>query len=260
LRRASEEVGAGSAESLPGAPWSATWTVEAVIETLEPLASDERQARIQSVLEQRLASVTVLLDAPHDPHNGSAVMRSCDAFGIPTVHVVPREEAFLIARRITKGTERWLEVHNHASAEAAAEYLQRQGFELVATHPQGELTPPDLAHIPRLALLLGNEHEGICASLQRAASRAVRIPMRGFVESLNVSVAAAVLLAAATQGRPGDLPLSEKRRLYARALFRSVPRAGEILAARAPLAAEPRRGAPREGAAEAPAPPAKSEG
>jgi tRNA (guanosine-2'-O-)-methyltransferase len=232
LRRASEEVGAGSAESLPGEPWSGAWTVDAVIETLEPLASDERQARIQSVLEQRLGSVTVLLDAPHDPHNGSAVMRTCDAFGIPTVHVVPREEAFLIARRITKGTERWLEVHPHASPEAAAQHLKRQGFELVATHPQGELTPPDLAHIPRLALLLGNEHEGICATLQREASRAVRIPMRGFVESLNVSVAAAVLLAAATQGRPGDLPVPEKRRLYARALFRSVPRAGEILAAR----------------------------
>ena len=232
MRRASEEVGAGSAESLPGEPWSEAWTVDAVIETLEPLASDERQARIQSVLDARLGSVTVLLDAPHDPHNGSAVMRTCDAFGIPTVHVVPREEAFLIARRITKGTERWLEVHNHATPEAAAHYLQEHGFELVATHPQGELTPPDLAHIPRLALVLGNEHQGICATLQRAASRAVRIPMRGFVESLNVSVATAVLLAAATQGRPGDLPLAEKRRLYARALFRSVPRAGEILAAR----------------------------
>ena len=249
MRRASEEVGAEFAESLPGEPWNAAWTVEAVIETLEPLASDERQARIQAVLDERLGSVTVLLDAPHDPHNGSAVMRSCDAFGIPTVHVVPREEAFLIARRITKGTERWLEVHHHASPEAAAEHLQRQGFELVATHPQGELTPPDLAHIPRLALLLGNEHEGICAALQQAAKRAVRIPMRGFVESLNVSVAAAVLLAAATQGRPGDLPLSEKRRLYARALFRSVPRAQEILAARTPR--------PKH---EAPAALAKSEG
>ncbi len=239
MRRASEEVGGEFAESLPGEPWNAAWTVEAVIETLEPLASDERQARLQSVIDQRLGSVTVLLDAPHDPHNGSAVMRTCDAFGIPTVHVLPRVEAFMIARRITKGTERWLEVHNHESAEAAAHYLEAHGFELIATHPKGELTPPDLAHIPRMALLLGNEHEGICAELAAHAKRAVRIPMRGFVESLNVSVAAAVLLAAATQGRPGDLPLSEKRRLYARALFRSVPRAQEILAARTPSRANP---------------------
>ena len=239
MRRASEEVGADFAESLPGEPWSSEWTVDAVIETLEPLASEERQARILGVLGQRLGSVTVLLDATHDPHNGSAVMRTCDAFGIPTVHVVPSEEAFLIARRITKGTERWLEVHHHASAEAAAAYLQEQGFELIATHPQGELTPPDLALIPRLALVLGNEHQGICATLQQAARRAVRIPMRGFVESLNVSVASAVLLAAATHGRPGDLAHAEKRRLYARALFRSVARAAEILAARAAARAAP---------------------
>ena len=231
MRRASEEVGADSAESLPGEPWNEAWTVDGVIETLEPLAGAARKARIEAVLAERLASVTVLLDAPHDPHNGSAVMRSCDAFGVPTVHVVPREEAFLIARRITKGTERWLEVHHHRTPEAAAGYLQAQGFELVATHPQGELTPPDLARIPKLALLLGNEHEGICETLRNASKRAVRIPMRGFVESLNVSVAAAVLLAAATAGRPGDLPPDERRRLYARALFRSVPRAGEILAA-----------------------------
>lgn len=234
MRRASEEVGAELAESLPGEPWPAVWTAEAVIETLGPLASDERQARIQSVIDQRLGSVTVLLDAPHDPHNGSAVMRSCDAFGVPTVHVVARVESFMIARRITKGTERWLEVHDHKSPQAAARHLLERGFELVATHPEGQLTPTDLAHVPRLALLLGNEHTGICPELLGYAKRAVRIPMRGFVESLNVSVAAAVLLSAATQGRRGDLPGVEKRRLYARALYRSVPRAAEILAARAP--------------------------
>lgn len=236
MRRASEEVGAELAESLPGEPWSAAWTPDAVIETLEPLATDERRARIQSVLDQRLESVTVLLDAPHDPHNGSAVMRSCDAFGVPTVHVVARVEKFMIARRITKGTERWLEVHDHKTPEGAARHLLARGYELVATHPEGELTPPDLAHIPRLALMLGNEHEGICEPLMRHAKRSVRIPMRGFVESLNMSVAASVLLSAATQGRQGDLPLAEKRRLYARALFRSVPRAGEILVASSPQA------------------------
>ncbi len=231
MRRASEEVGAELAESLPGEPWSPAWTVEAVIETLEPLASEARKARIQAVMAERLASVTVLLDATHDPHNGSAVMRSCDAFGVPTVHVLPREEKFLIARRITKGTERWLEVHHHASAEHAVAHLKARGFELVATHPQGELLPTDLAHMPKLALMLGNEHEGLSPELARAATRTVRIPMRGFVESLNVSVAAAILLAAATQGRPGDLSPEERNRLYARALFRTVPRAHDVLAA-----------------------------
>ena len=201
MRRASEEVGAEFAESLPGEPWNAAWTADKVIETLGPLASDERQARIQSVIEQRLESVTVLLDAPHDPHNGSAVMRTCDAFGVPTVHVVARVESFMIARRITKGTERWLEVHDHKTPEAPRDICWHAASNWSPRIPQGELTPPDLAHIPRLALLLGNEHDGICEPLLRHTKRAVRIPMRGFVESLNVSVAAAVLLSAATQGR-----------------------------------------------------------
>jgi len=231
LRRASEEVGAEFAESLPGEPWPPPWTVEAVIETLEPLAGEARKARIQAVMAERLASVTVLLDATHDPHNGSAVMRSCDAFGVPTVHVLPREEKFLIARRITKGSERWLEVHHHASPTHAVAHLKTRGFELVATHPQGELLPTDLGRIPKLALMLGNEHDGLCPELAQAATRTVRIPMRGFVESLNVSVAAAILLAAATQDRPGDLSAEERQRLYARALYRTVPRAGEVLAA-----------------------------
>src|ERR1700759_2565586 len=187
MRRASQQVGADIGESLPGEPWGASWTAEKVIETLEPLAADERSARIRSVIDQRLASVTVLLDAPHDPHNGSAVMRSCDAFGVPTVHVVARVESFMIARRITKGTERWLEVHDHKTPEAAAQHLIERGFELIATHPQGELPRPDLARIPRLALIRGTDPDGFCEPLLRHAQRAVRIPMRGFVESLNVS-------------------------------------------------------------------------
>ena len=110
------------------------------------------------------------------------------------------------------------------------ESLREAGFTLVATHPEGELLPEDLVNIPKLALVLGNEHEGIGEVLMRAADRSVRVPMRGFVESLNVSVSAAVLLAAATRDRPGDLPADDQRRLYARGLFRSVHRAGEILA------------------------------
>jgi tRNA (guanosine-2'-O-)-methyltransferase len=101
----------------------------------------------------------------------------------------------------------------------------------VQTHPQGDLTPDDLPHIPRLALILGNEHRGIDRAMADAASRSVRIPMRGFVESLNVSVSAAVLLRAATHDRAGDLPSAARRHLYARALYHSVPRAREVLEA-----------------------------
>lgn len=214
-----------------GAPWAKGWTPQKVVRALEDLVLDERRARLRSVIDGRLLGVTVVMDAPHDPHNGAAILRSADAFGVQVVHVVPRAEPFLASRTVAKGTERWVDVIEHASAEDAARAVQSAGFELVATHPRGELTPDDLRAVPKLALVLGNEHDGISAALTAAASKSVRIPMRGFVESLNVSVSAAILLHAATHARPGDLTDSEREALYARGLFRTVPRADEVLAA-----------------------------
>jgi tRNA (guanosine-2'-O-)-methyltransferase len=83
--------------------------------------------------------------------------------------------------------------------------------------------------MPRLGLVLGNEREGIHEDLAAACSARVRVPMRGFVESLNVSVTAAILLHAATRGRQGDLDPGTLMRLYARGLYLSVPRASDIL-------------------------------
>ena len=210
------------------------WTVRGVTELLEPLAGDERVRTIAERVKARIGSVTLLMDAPYDPHNAAAALRSCDAFGVPELHVVPRGDGFVLGRKVTRGTERWVDVITHPTAEAAATALRRRGYELVATHPEGELVPEDLRAIPRVCLVMGNEHDGIRAALVRETTRSVRIPMRGFVESLNVSVAAALLLSAATAGRDGDLSPDERALLYATGLLRSVPRAGEILAASKP--------------------------
>ncbi|MBM4358436.1 MAG: RNA methyltransferase [Deltaproteobacteria bacterium] len=203
---------------------------EAVIAVLEPLCTDERRERLLEVVRGRLASVTVVMDAPHDPHNGAAVMRSCDAFGVQELHIVERTEAFAADTAVAKGTESWVDVHHHATAASALRGVD--GFTLVATHPEGELTPLDLGRLPRVALVMGNEHDGICAELRVACHASVRIPMRGFVESLNVSVSAATLLAYATGGRPGDMPEPRRRTLYARWLALTVPRSLDILDAR----------------------------
>ena len=211
-------------------PWPAGWTPEGVVETLEPLTLEERRARLWSVVRGRIGNVTVLMDAPHDPHNAAAVLRSCDGFGIPRVHLVPRGEDFAVGRTVAKGAERWIEVVPHRTPEDALAALHDQGYTTVATHPEGNLSPAELAQLPRVALILGNEHDGLRDALHAGAKESVRIPMRGFVESFNVSVAAAVLLYAATLGRHGDLSESEQLRLYARALVRSVPRALEVLA------------------------------
>ena len=172
------------------------------------------------------------MDAPHKPHNGAAVIRSCDAFGVQRLHVVERLEGFLAANSVARGSERWVDVRTYRDVEGAVAALAASGHELVATHPEGDLLPQDLASIPRVALVLGNERTGIAAHLRAACRHSVRIPMRGFAESLNVSVTAAILLQHATAGRPGELPTAEQEQLYARALAISVPRAAEILAAK----------------------------
>jgi tRNA (guanosine-2'-O-)-methyltransferase len=212
-----------------GAPWDGAWTAEAVIDRLEPLVLERRRLRLAQVIAGRLASVTVLLDELADPHNRAAVVRSCDAFGVQQLHSLQTGPQFVIHHGVAAGTERWVDVCDHTGASAAVAHLLARGFELIQTHPQGELLPEDLASLPRVALILGNEHRGIDPVFASAASRSVKIPMRGFVESLNVSVSAAILLAAATRGRSGDLSAAARRHLYARALFCTVPRAARVL-------------------------------
>jgi tRNA (guanosine-2'-O-)-methyltransferase len=204
----------------------------AISHILEDFVRPERAARLRAVFAARLDAVTVVMDAPHDPHNGAAVIRSCDAFGVQRLHVVERVEQFLASNTVARGSERWVDVRTYAGVPDAVAALAASGHQLVATHPEGDLLPQDLASIPRVALVLGNERTGIVDELRSACAHSVRIPMRGFAESLNVSVTAAILLQHATWNRPGDLPERERDLLYARALVLTVPHAPEILAAR----------------------------
>jgi tRNA (guanosine-2'-O-)-methyltransferase len=207
----------------------ARYGIDTVIAALEPFATEARRARIQEVLGRRLDAVTLVVDALHDPHNGAALARSCDAFGVQAMHAIERNEPLAVAASVSRGSHKWLEIVRHQSGDACVASLRARGYELVATHPEGELVPEDLARIPRVALLMGNEREGIDPALRAACTRAVRVPMTGFVESLNVSVTAAILLHAATRGRAGDLDAERRRALYARALWLTVPRPEEHL-------------------------------
>jgi tRNA (guanosine-2'-O-)-methyltransferase len=202
---------------------------ERAIALLEPLVLDRRRDRLLDVIARRLDSVQVVFDAPHDPHNGAAVVRSCEAFGVQRVHVVERRERFLLASSVSRGAEKWVDIHRYERTADAIAALRAADVELVGAHPDGELLPADLAAIPRLAVVLGNERDGISGELASSCSRLVRVPMRGFVESLNVSVSAAILLSSATAGRPGDLPEADRRRLFARGLYLSVQRANDVL-------------------------------
>jgi tRNA (guanosine-2'-O-)-methyltransferase len=200
-----------------------------VVEILEPFVQERRRERIREVIGRRLQSVQMIFDAPHDPHNGAAMIRSCEAFGVQFLHVVERVESFLAAGSVARSAQQWVDVVCHRDTPGALEAARHAGLELVAAHPEGELLPDDLARIPRVGIVMGNERDGIADDLMAACTRRVRVPMRGFVESLNVSVTAAILLSSATTGRTGDLDPDAALRLYARGLYLSVPKAREIL-------------------------------
>jgi tRNA (guanosine-2'-O-)-methyltransferase len=209
-----------------------THDLERVVRILEPLVTEERRARLREVIGRRLGSVAVVFDRPYDPHNGAAVVRSCEAFGVQRLHVVERPGTpFAVARSVARGAGKWIDVTCHAAPATVVTWAREAGIPLVGTHPQGELAPEDLARMARVAVVLGNEREGIHEALSGACAARVRVPMRGFVESLNVSVTAAILLHAATRDRAGDLDPEARRRLYARGLCLSVPHAADVLAA-----------------------------
>jgi tRNA (guanosine-2'-O-)-methyltransferase len=233
VRRESDGVVSLSAHR-DGDPWTRGWSAEGLISVLEPLVVERRRARILDVIDGRTDNVTVAMDAPHDPHNGAAVMRTCDAFGIQTLHVVEAIESFLFVRKVSLGTERWVDVERHSSYEAATACLKQLGFTLVAACADGTLVPDDLGRIERLALIVGNERDGVSEAFLDAAMHRVKIPMRGFVESLNLSVATAILLHAAMAQRAGDLSESRRRELYARGLIRSVVRVRDVLSNSSP--------------------------
>ncbi len=223
VRRRSEGVLFSGEDGPPELPRPA----EEIIAVLGPMATEARIARVRAVIQQRVSAVRVVVDALHDPHNGAAIVRTCDAFGVQYVHAIERDETFAAARSVARGSQKWIDVVRHRDPAACIQQLHGLGFELVATHPEGELEPEDLARIPRVALVMGNEHEGIAEELRAACKRSVRVPMRGFVESLNVSVTTAILLHTALRGRPGDLDEETQRVLLARALLVTVPRALE---------------------------------
>jgi tRNA (guanosine-2'-O-)-methyltransferase len=188
------------------------------------LLTAERKARIESVIASRLRSVTVVLDRLLDAHNTAAILRTAEGLGLCTAHVVLHESDDGIAhRRVTQDAHKWIDVERHESGANCARTLRAAGFEVWAGHldPNAVLVGELPADRP-LALLFGNEHEGPSAETLNGCSGTFRIPMAGFTQSFNVSVAAGIALAHAAQARraflrtPGDLGEDERARLKAR--------------------------------------------
>jgi len=164
--------------------------------------TEDRQRRFRGVLARRQPDLTVLLDKVHKPHNIAAIMRSCDATGIGTVHVVPLEGNFRPPRQVAQGTQKWVEVRSHEAFETAAQTLRNDGFTLYAAHLSNHAIDfRQVDYTEKAAIVFGQEKLGLESVAADDIQDHVVIPMKGMVRSLNVSVAAALILYEAERQR-----------------------------------------------------------
>jgi len=165
--------------------------------------------RMTQVLGRRLPDLTVVLENIHDPHNVSAILRTCDAVGVVRVELLYTCEAFpKIGKKSSSSASKWVDRRRHTSVEECYAVLRREGYRIIATRLDADApTVFESTLTGNVALVLGNEHRGVSDEAARRADARLYIPMRGMIESLNVSVAAAVLLYEALRQRLARGPL-----------------------------------------------------
>lgn len=177
----------------------------------EPTA--RRKARLLEVLRHRQPDLTLVLANIHDPHNVSAIYRSCDAFGVSRVHLYYTNTPFpVLGRKTSASARKWVESVRHKTSAAMLETLRGQGMQVLATSFSETAKPLRQWDFTRpTAVIMGNEHSGVEEELLQAADGQLYIPMHGMIQSFNVSVASAIILAEAARQREAAGMYAEPR-------------------------------------------------
>jgi tRNA (guanosine-2'-O-)-methyltransferase len=170
-----------------------------LVEHLSSFMTEERAILFENILNKRTRHVTVVLEDLYQPHNASAVIRSCDCFGIQDIHAIENINSFNITKGISVGSRKWLTVNRYREKEQntlkCLNSLKNQGYKIIATTPHKDdclINELDLTH--KTALVFGTEIKGMSQAVIDNADGFVKIPMYGFTESFNISVAAALCL------------------------------------------------------------------
>lgn len=164
-----------------------------LIDILKNHVTPERWQRILKVSAKRTRHMSVMTEGLYDKGNVSAVMRSAEAFGFDQFHVVELTEKFKESKRVTQGAHKWLEITKWSSTSDCVQKLRQEGRKIYVTHLDETATPIHKLDLSEpFALCFGNEKKGASAELLAEADERVYIPMSGFVESFNISVAAAI--------------------------------------------------------------------
>ena len=192
-------------------------------DVLASVLTPERIARIDAVLDMRLASVVTVCEDTYDPHNAAAAIRTSEAFGLQELHVIESAERFSATKSVTRGAHKWIDLVRDDTATSAVAALRARGFRTYATVPGA--TAFDVEDVPvdePIAVLFGNEHAGLSKEAVAACDGAVSVRMYGMTESFNLSVTVGLAMSRlATRrrvhlGMPGDLDLERRTRLRAK--------------------------------------------
>ncbi len=173
-------------------------SIESCIETLYEFITDERKERFEEVLKKRTKHITLILEDIYQSRNISAMMRSADGFGLQELHIIEDNHKWTGTKSVSKGASSWLTLHKYKGEDPVTdciENLKAHGFRIVATSPHKSGYTPDSLPIDKpLAIVMGTELTGISNKLMSQVDDYVEIPMYGFSESFNVSVAASIAL------------------------------------------------------------------
>ena len=162
---------------------------------LEGFITKERKDRFLQVLANRTRYLTVALEDVYQLHNASAVIRSCDVFGVQEAHLIEGRFGNRLDKNIAMGAQQWVDIHRHPDSGACIENLREKGYRIIATTPRAESNTLDSFTLEGpTVLFFGTEKEGLSPEVLEQADGALYIPMFGFTESLNISVAAAIIL------------------------------------------------------------------
>ncbi|MBV1923404.1 MAG: RNA methyltransferase, partial [Flavobacteriaceae bacterium] len=157
--------------------------------------TERRQNLFNEVISKRTRHFTVVTEDVYQLHNTSAVMRSCDVFGIQDLHVIEELQAKDIDREIAMGAQKWVNIFRHNTTEKCMNDLKAEGYQIIATSPHNDSTLiQDFDVTKKSAFFFGTEKDGLSDTVLNNADGFLKIPMYGFTESLNISVSAAIIL------------------------------------------------------------------
>ena len=203
---------------------------------LENILTENRKAKFLKVLENRTKHFTVVVEDVFQMHNASAVMRSCEVFGIQELSVIEERYGKSIDKEIAMGAQKWVDINKFNNVTHCIDTLKNQGYQIIATSPHEKDCLLDDFDISKpSALFFGTERDGLSDEILQRADSFLKIPMAGFTESLNISVSAAIIIQNLTSRlrqsqidwHLSEEEILEKRLAWARSSIKDIKRIEE---------------------------------